>query len=123
MLKITDFIFNDLDFVSEKEYECWSPDDPEYMDEWIKVLVGREEGEGHWFQIHICTFQSMHNIHDKNYLFHIPYWSSIQELTNQLNKFISDTLPKSLNLDEEYDYGLAIENLSKYWFWEYSTYK
>ncbi len=118
-LRVTDFFFNEN--ITE-EYESWMPDDPAYVDEWVKVLVGIKEGEGHWFQIHICTFKSMVYSKNKEFIFAIPYWESIENLIAQLDKFILDTLPDNLDLNQDSDYGIAMENLSKYWLWEYERY-
>jgi len=120
MLRVTDFMFNDHTIDSYKGYEVWTPEDAENLNEWVQVLVGTEDGEGHWFQVHVCTYQAMPQLSKKEYLFPIPNWLSVQNLIEKLDKFISDTLPENLNLDNDLDYGLAMENLAKYWYWEYA---
>jgi len=122
MLRVTDFMFNDHALESAAEYDSWQPEDPCYLDEWVKVLVGQEDGEGHWFQVHLCTHASISRIDKKEYLFPVSYWESIDDLIVKLDKYIFDTLPNNLNLENENDYGLAMQNLSKHWHWEYANY-
>ena len=119
MLRITEFLFNDHIMDSPEQYENWKPEDPSEVDEWIKVLVGQSDGEGHWFQVHLCTYAVMANIKEKSSLFPIPYWESVDSLITKLDKFIINTLPDNLDLDNENDYGVAMQNLGKYWSWEY----
>ena len=121
MLRVTDFLFNDHAMESPDQYDSWSPKDPDSFEEWVQVLVGQEDGEGHWFQIHVCSFSTISHI-SKEYLFPIPYWENVDSLIKKLDKFIENTLPDSLNLNDEYHYGLAMENLAKYWCWEYQGY-
>ncbi len=123
MIRIIDFMFHEHSMETPEQYDAWTPEEPAEFDEWVKVLVGIKDGEGHWFQIHVCTYASMSNLKDKHYLFPIPYWESVDSLIRKLDKFILDTLPENLNLDNEHDYGIAMQNLSRYWGWEYGEYK
>ncbi len=122
MLHVTDFLFNDHCMESPEEYDNWEPENPADVDEWIKILVGQREGEGHWFQVHVCTYHAMSSVIDKRYMFPIEYWVSVDDLIDKLDKFISDTLKADLDLENDLDYGIAMENLSKYWLWEYAKY-
>lgn len=122
-LRIVDFMFNDHIFESTKEYEFWKPDSLDQIDEWVQVLVGTEANNGHWFQIHICTHKAISDIKDKKNLFPISYWVSVDDLISKLDKFIDDVVPKDLNLENETQYSIAMETLSKYWFWEYGGYR
>lgn len=121
MLYITDFTFNDHIIESTDGYDNWAPDDPEYFNEWIAVLVGTRAGEGHLFQVNICTHRAIASLDNKKYIFPIPTWVSVSDLIERLDKFISEVLPENLNLDNDLDYGLAMENLGKHWLWEYAN--
>ncbi|WP_415894941.1 Imm8 family immunity protein [Neptuniibacter sp. PT34_22] len=120
MIHVTDFVFDDPTIKFTEEYETWQPRDSEYLDEWVQILVGTKKGEGHWFQVHICTYQTMPQLSHKEHLFPIPHWVSVQDLIDKLDKFITDILPDNLNLENDHDYGLAMANLAKYWNWEYA---
>jgi len=84
MIRITDLLFYEHTMDTPEQYESWAPEDSAEFEEWIKVLVGLKDGEGHWFQVHVCTYASMSNIKEKIYLFPIPYWESVDSLIEKV---------------------------------------
>jgi len=58
---------------------------------------------------------------NKEYLFPIPCWLSVQDLIDRMGEFILDVLSDDLNLNNGLEYGLAFENLARYWCWKYEN--
>ena len=88
----------------------WTPDDPLDCEVWANVNVGDERGAA-YFQLHICTPQSIRRIADKRNAFVIDEFVGIPDLIARLDAFIEAKL-KDVS-------GDPYQALAKYWRWEY----
>lgn len=92
------------------EITDWRPQDPLNCDVWATVDVGDDRG-GSFYQLHICTPQSIGTIRDKQHCFMIAEFLNLDDLVMQLNAFLEANIGTTQ--------GDPFFLLSKYWHWEY----
>jgi hypothetical protein len=96
----------DFDPISE-----WVFDDPLEVDFWLNISVGAKGMDGTSdFQVHVVTEKLISQIHDKNHLLTLPYYSWDQTLAK-----INKTLASCVDVSWE---GM-FKQVAKHYSWEY----
>jgi hypothetical protein len=98
-----------IDFDTE-EFHDWNPRDPSDCEVWTHVNVGNDRGAS-YFQVHICTPQSIRRIENKRFCFSIDEFRGAHDLVERLDQFIEDRVANKP--------GDPYHILSKHWAWEY----